>query len=96
MNQKQNCVTYSKTITRRASAFTKLAQHCTKVDKNHVLPSSKTFTFKIRPMKNTSFILHENTSYITSYQKFCTHPYGLKKEKLENSMSGLTNRDNEM
>lgn len=80
MNQKQNCVTYSKTITRRASAFTKLAQHCTKVDK----------------MKNTSFILHENTSYITSYQTFCTHPYGLKKEKLENSMSGLTNRDNEM
>ena len=47
-------------------------------------------------MKNTSFILHENTSYITSYQKFCTHPYGLKKEKLENSMSGLTDRDNEM
>ena len=55
MNQKQNCLTYSKTITRRASAFTKLAQHCTEVDKNHVLPSSKTFTFKIRPDEKYKF-----------------------------------------
>lgn len=47
-------------------------------------------------MKNTSFILHENTNYITSHQKFCTQPCGLKKEKLENSMSGLTDGDNEM
>ena len=47
-------------------------------------------------MKNTSFILHGNTSYITSYQQYCTQPCGLKKEKLENSMSGLTDRDNEM